>query len=95
MYLFISPSVSQTDMMHQNVFELIHTEDQQAFRHNLHWALNPPPTSTQTEESPQGQEMYNFISWYHYIGLFLPEIKQKSVYLLNNHVVVLMFWYTD
>ncbi|XP_073701043.1 aryl hydrocarbon receptor-like [Garra rufa] len=39
--------------MHQNVFELIHTEDQQAFRRNLHWALNPPATSTQTEESPQ------------------------------------------
>ncbi|KAK9967696.1 hypothetical protein ABG768_002075 [Culter alburnus] len=43
----------QTDVMHQNVFELIHTEDQQAFRHNLHWALNPPPTSTQTEDSSQ------------------------------------------
>ncbi|XP_059425285.1 aryl hydrocarbon receptor-like [Carassius carassius] len=44
---------NQTDVMHQNVFELIHTEDQQAFRCNLHWALNPPPTSMQTEESPQ------------------------------------------
>lgn len=28
--------------MHQSVFELIHTEDQQEFRRNLHWALNPP-----------------------------------------------------
>lgn len=33
---------SQTDVMHQSVFELIHTEDQQEFRRNLHWALNPP-----------------------------------------------------
>ncbi|XP_067439745.1 aryl hydrocarbon receptor-like [Thunnus thynnus] len=32
----------QTDVMHQSVFELIHTEDQQEFRRNLHWALNPP-----------------------------------------------------
>uniref|UniRef100_UPI003AAD6D07 aryl hydrocarbon receptor-like n=1 Tax=Centroberyx gerrardi TaxID=166262 RepID=UPI003AAD6D07 len=32
----------QTDVMQQSVFELIHTEDQQEFRRNLHWALNPP-----------------------------------------------------
>ncbi|XP_074483223.1 aryl hydrocarbon receptor 1b isoform X1 [Sebastes fasciatus] len=32
----------QTDVMHQSVFDLIHTEDQQEFRSNLHWALAPP-----------------------------------------------------
>ncbi|KAK2857137.1 hypothetical protein Q5P01_005872 [Channa striata] len=32
----------QTDVMHQSVFELVHTEDQQEFRRNLHWALSPP-----------------------------------------------------
>ncbi|NWV05974.1 AHR protein, partial [Ptilonorhynchus violaceus] len=32
----------QVDVMHQSVFELIHTEDQPEFRRNLHWALNPP-----------------------------------------------------
>ncbi|XP_066509347.1 aryl hydrocarbon receptor-like [Hoplias malabaricus] len=46
----------QTDVMHQSVFELIHTEDQQAFRRNLHWALNPPPTVAQSHESPQDGE---------------------------------------
>ncbi|KAE8278448.1 Aryl hydrocarbon receptor [Larimichthys crocea] len=44
----------QTDVMHQSVFELIHTEDQQEFRNNLHWALNPPagagpPTDSSTD----------------------------------------------
>ncbi|XP_061631438.1 aryl hydrocarbon receptor-like isoform X2 [Phyllopteryx taeniolatus] len=32
----------QTDVMHQSVLELIHAEDQQEFKRNLHWALNPP-----------------------------------------------------
>ncbi|XP_061745226.1 aryl hydrocarbon receptor-like isoform X2 [Nerophis ophidion] len=36
----------QTDVMHQNVFELIHTEDQQEFRQNLHWAHDPPSTGS-------------------------------------------------
>ncbi|CAJ1087664.1 aryl hydrocarbon receptor 1b [Xyrichtys novacula] len=44
----------QTDVMHQSVFELIHTEDQQEFRRNLHWALSPPaslepPTDCSTD----------------------------------------------
>lgn len=42
--------------MHQSVFELVHTEDQQELRRNLHWALNPPPaaTSAVAQDSPQG-----------------------------------------
>ncbi|NXL52976.1 AHR protein, partial [Podilymbus podiceps] len=42
----------QTDVMHQSVFELIHTEDQQEFRRNLRWALNPPH-SPEGEPSPE------------------------------------------
>ncbi|KAJ8403528.1 hypothetical protein AAFF_G00353000 [Aldrovandia affinis] len=45
----------QTDVMHQSVFELIHTEDQQEFRRNLHWALNPP-SAFEPENSPQDGE---------------------------------------
>ncbi|KAL0963892.1 hypothetical protein UPYG_G00314970 [Umbra pygmaea] len=32
----------QTDVMHQSLYELVHTDDQQELRRNLHWALNPP-----------------------------------------------------
>ncbi|XP_045070942.1 aryl hydrocarbon receptor 1b [Coregonus clupeaformis] len=45
----------QTDVMHQSVFDLIHTEDQQEFRRNLHWALNPPAVSQQVESPPDGK----------------------------------------
>ncbi|XP_043549035.1 aryl hydrocarbon receptor 2 [Chiloscyllium plagiosum] len=32
----------QSDVVHQSVFELIHTDDRAMFRQQLHWALNPP-----------------------------------------------------
>ncbi|GCC29131.1 hypothetical protein chiPu_0007568, partial [Chiloscyllium punctatum] len=34
----------QSDIIHQSVFELIHTEDRAEFRRQLHWALNPTST---------------------------------------------------
>ncbi|KAE8299777.1 Aryl hydrocarbon receptor [Larimichthys crocea] len=48
----------QTDVMHQSVYELVHTEDQQELRRNLHWALNPPPppAASITQDSPQEME---------------------------------------
>ncbi|XP_075960927.1 aryl hydrocarbon receptor-like [Anarhichas minor] len=48
----------QTDVMHQSVYELVHTEDQQELRRNLHWALNPPPAAAPaiTQDSPQEME---------------------------------------
>lgn len=32
----------QSDVVHQSVFELIHTDDRALFRQQLHFALNPP-----------------------------------------------------
>ncbi|XP_071771694.1 aryl hydrocarbon receptor-like [Centroberyx gerrardi] len=48
----------QTDVMHQSVYELVHTEDQQELRRNLHWALNPPPATIAaiSQDSPQEME---------------------------------------
>uniref|UniRef100_H3DDY3 Aryl hydrocarbon receptor n=1 Tax=Tetraodon nigroviridis TaxID=99883 RepID=H3DDY3_TETNG len=46
----------QTDVMHQSVYELVHTEDQQELRRNLHWALNPPAApSTSSQDCPQAE----------------------------------------
>uniref|UniRef100_A0A8C2WN52 Aryl hydrocarbon receptor 1b n=1 Tax=Cyclopterus lumpus TaxID=8103 RepID=A0A8C2WN52_CYCLU len=41
----------QTDVMHQSVLELIHTEDQQEFRSNLHWRNKPYYLTTDGEPS--------------------------------------------
>ncbi|NXL03497.1 AHR protein, partial [Mesembrinibis cayennensis] len=49
----------QTDVMHQSVFELIHTEDQQEFRRNLHWALNAPH-APEGEPSAEGGKSLGF-----------------------------------
>ncbi|CAL8320581.1 unnamed protein product [Merluccius merluccius] len=48
----------QTDVMHQSVYELVHTEDQQELRKNLHWALNPPAATivAMNQHSPTDME---------------------------------------
>uniref|UniRef100_H3A0G0 Aryl hydrocarbon receptor n=1 Tax=Latimeria chalumnae TaxID=7897 RepID=H3A0G0_LATCH len=43
----------QSDVIHQSVFDLIHTEDRTEFQRQLHWALNPAQ-STDTGEKIQG-----------------------------------------
>ncbi|XP_024142535.1 aryl hydrocarbon receptor [Oryzias melastigma] len=44
----------QTDVMHQSVYDMVHSEDQQELRRNLHWALNPPPSAESgvSQDSP-------------------------------------------
>nr|AAR19365.1 aryl hydrocarbon receptor 1 [Fundulus heteroclitus] len=47
----------QTDVIHQSAYELVHTEDQQELRRNLHWALNPPQAAASVISQDSSQEM--------------------------------------
>ncbi|XP_061548052.1 aryl hydrocarbon receptor-like [Phycodurus eques] len=49
----------QSDVVHQSVFELIHTDDRATFRQNLHFALNPPDTCGEGLEGCMSTEFYN------------------------------------
>ncbi|XP_069762790.1 aryl hydrocarbon receptor-like [Narcine bancroftii] len=55
---YASPTVQdylgfhQTAIMHQPVFELVHPEDRDEFRLQLHWAFNPLPPSNVDHSGP-------------------------------------------
>ncbi|KAM3607089.1 uncharacterized protein V6R79_001593 [Siganus canaliculatus] len=76
----------QTDVMHQSVYELVHTEDQQELRRNLHWALNPPPAVAPavTQDSPQEVEPDSSSSLLTYNPEQLPP--ENSSFLERNFV---------
>ncbi|CAL1583075.1 unnamed protein product [Knipowitschia caucasica] len=47
----------ESDVVHQSVFELIHTDDRTMFRQQLHFALNPPEVAdgdTSVQSGPEG-----------------------------------------
>ncbi|XP_037542668.1 aryl hydrocarbon receptor [Nematolebias whitei] len=54
---YVSPTVQdylgfhQSDVIHQSVLELIHTDDRALFREQLHFALNPQPVPLDAELS--------------------------------------------
>lgn len=49
----------QSDIIHQSVYELIHTEDRAEFHRQLHWALNPSnsPDTGQLVEATQDAQL--------------------------------------
>ncbi|XP_072253686.1 aryl hydrocarbon receptor-like [Leuresthes tenuis] len=47
----------QSDVVHQSVFELIHTDDRTLFREQLHFALNPTPVAVDGEVSQSCDKM--------------------------------------
>ncbi|KAL1021816.1 hypothetical protein UPYG_G00018440 [Umbra pygmaea] len=73
----------QTDVMHQSVFDLIHTEDLQEFRRNLHWALNPP-IQPQQVDSPSDVEPLPSSSLVTYDPDYLPP--ENSSFLERSFV---------
>ncbi|PWA19422.1 hypothetical protein CCH79_00017152, partial [Gambusia affinis] len=76
----------QTDVIHQSVYELVHTEDQQELRRNLHWALNPPQdaASAMSQDSPQEMEADSSSSLVTYNPKQLPP--ENSSFLERNFV---------
>ncbi|XP_077392399.1 aryl hydrocarbon receptor-like [Festucalex cinctus] len=76
----------QTDVMHQSVYELVHTEDQQELRRNLHWALNPPPAAPAaiSQDSPPEVEPDNSSSMVTYNPEQLPP--ENSSFLERSFV---------
>ncbi|XP_004626495.1 aryl hydrocarbon receptor [Octodon degus] len=43
----------QSDVIHQSVYELIHTEDRAEFQRQLHWAFNPSQNSDSGQAIPE------------------------------------------
>ncbi|XP_042712436.2 aryl hydrocarbon receptor isoform X2 [Chrysemys picta bellii] len=72
----------QSDIIHQSVFELIHTEDRPEFQRQLHWALNPAQT-TDSAQRTQGDNAFSQPAAYYKPEQLPPE---NSSFMERNFV---------
>ncbi|XP_065686850.1 aryl hydrocarbon receptor isoform X1 [Patagioenas fasciata] len=72
----------QSDIIHQSVFELIHTEDRPEFQRQLHWALNPAQ-SADSGPSIQGDNGFSQPDTYYNPDQLPPE---NSSFMERNFI---------
>ncbi|XP_036452127.1 aryl hydrocarbon receptor 1a [Colossoma macropomum] len=72
----------QSDIVHQSVYELIHTEDRAEFCRQLHWALKPSE-STDTTQLVRGTQDSRLPLTYYNPGQLPPE---NSAFLERNFI---------
>uniref|UniRef100_A0A8D0BLH5 Aryl hydrocarbon receptor n=1 Tax=Salvator merianae TaxID=96440 RepID=A0A8D0BLH5_SALMN len=72
----------QSDIIHQSVFELIHTEDRPEFQRQLHWALNPVQ-STESGQLTQGDNGFSQSTTYYSPEQLPPE---NSSFMERNFI---------
>nr|XP_013796789.1 PREDICTED: aryl hydrocarbon receptor isoform X2 [Apteryx mantelli mantelli] len=72
----------QSDIIHQSVFELIHTEDRPEFQRQLHWALNPAQ-SADSGPSLQGDNGFSQPATYYNPDQLPPE---NSSFMERNFI---------
>ncbi|NWT37062.1 AHR protein, partial [Chroicocephalus maculipennis] len=72
----------QSDIIHQSVFELIHTEDRPEFQRQLHWALNPAQ-SADSAPSVQGDNGFSQPATYYNPDQLPPE---NSSFMERNFI---------
>ncbi|XP_034258066.1 aryl hydrocarbon receptor isoform X1 [Pantherophis guttatus] len=72
----------QSDIIHQCVFELIHTEDRPEFQRQIHWALNPIQ-STDSGQIMQGDNGFQQIATYYNPDQLPPE---NSSFMERNFI---------